>query len=94
MYKQQSVNETWPKDFYNPEELFPLKKYKFASISISGAFNPKPYLERLYGKDWNKIAYREYDHELEKEVEKIKVRLTKEDRVPAKPFGIKKRHCS
>lgn len=39
--------------------------------------------------DWNKIAYRQYDHEHVEEVESVKVTLTPETRKPAQPTSVK-----
>lgn len=47
----------------------------------------------MYGKDWNEIAYREYDHEKEEEVERVKVKLTKSMRLPAQPTEVIERTC-
>lgn len=92
-YAEDEVNRTWPKDVFPPEELFPLVHYKFGKMYIPGPHEHKPYFDRLYGKDWNRVAYREYDHEINEKVEKVKVKLTAADRVPAKPTTIKERKC-
>lgn len=85
----KKVRDTWPKESWDMEELFPLKKYKFGQTVVLGPNKPLDYLDRMYGKDWNKIAYRQYDHEVEEEVEKIKVKLTPEMRKPARPTSVK-----
>ena len=46
-----------------------------------------------YGKDWNEVAYRQYDHKNEEEVESIKVKLTPKMKQPAKPIKTKNRKC-
>jgi lipopolysaccharide cholinephosphotransferase len=86
-YKQ--ARETWPKGYWKQNELFPLKKYNFGEIKVCGPANPLDYFNRMYGKDWNEIAYRQYDHEKEEDVERIKVKLTKEMRKPAQPTKVK-----
>jgi phosphorylcholine metabolism protein LicD len=40
----------------------PLKQYKFGTFLVWGNANPLPYLNDLYGKNWNKIAKRGSDH--------------------------------
>jgi len=83
------ARDMWPKEAWDEDELFPVKEYKFGEIKVLGPAKTKDYLDRMYGKDWNKIAYRQYDHEKEEEVERIKVRLNKEMRKPAQPTKVK-----
>jgi phosphorylcholine metabolism protein LicD len=85
----KKVRDTWPKESWNKNELFPLKRYRFGSSVVLGPANPLDYLDRMYGKSWRNIAYLEYDHEKEEEVEKVKVRLTPEMRKPAQPTKVK-----
>lgn len=89
----KKVRDIWPKAFYNFDNFFPVKEYSFGEFKVYGPKNPKEYLIRMYGKSWNKIAYREYDHEKELDVEKILVKLTKKDKTPAQPTTIKLRQC-
>lgn len=65
------------------EDLYPLRKYKFGEFEIYAAWNPYRYLKDYYGKDWEKIAYMQWDHEKQVEIEKIEVFLTDKDRLPA-----------
>jgi lipopolysaccharide cholinephosphotransferase len=85
----KKVRDTWPKEWWDMDELFPLQKYKFGQTVVLGPNKPLDYLDRMYQKSWNKIAYREYDHEVEEEVKKVKVRLTPEMRKPAQPTSVK-----
>lgn len=62
------VRATWPNGYYNLEEVFPLKRYKFNNFTLMGPNNPIPYLDRLYGKDWNTIVKKWYDHANEKTI--------------------------
>ena len=41
----------WPRAYFLNDELFPLVRYRFGEITISGPTQPIPYLERQYG-DW------------------------------------------
>lgn len=86
------ARETWPKDGFMDTELFPLKNYDFGNFIVLGPNKAEPYLDRLYGDNWNKIAYREYDHSTEEEVEKVIVKLTPEMRKPIK-YHVKDRQC-
>ena len=86
-YKE--ARETWPKEYFSEKELFPLVPYKFGEIIVMGPNRTLSYLNRAYGKDWNKIAYRQWDHEAEESVEKVKVKLTDEMRQPAQPTEVK-----
>lgn len=47
----------WKNDYYRPNDLFPLKEYKFGKLYVLGPKNPDPTLSRLYGKDWKRIGY-------------------------------------
>jgi lipopolysaccharide cholinephosphotransferase len=83
--KYKEARDLWPNEIYYTDQHFPLVKYKFGDNFVYGSNNYKAYLDRMYGKTWNKIAYREYDHEKEEQVDKVIVKLTNKDRVPAKP---------
>jgi phosphorylcholine metabolism protein LicD len=90
---RQSCRDIWPKEYFHVEELYPLRKYQFGDFEVWGPYKCKEYFNRIYGKKWNVEAYREYDHEIEEEVEKVLVKLTKQDRKPAQPTRIRKRNC-
>jgi phosphorylcholine metabolism protein LicD len=88
------ARDAWPKQKFSDKELFPLKPYIFGNFYAHGPQDHKGFFDRLYGKDWNKIAYRQYDHQKEEEEEIIKVKLTSQMREPAKPFDkIKNKKC-
>jgi lipopolysaccharide cholinephosphotransferase len=90
----KAVRDTWPKAVLEEKDLFPVVEYQFGDFNILGPNNYKNYFLKYFGDDWNKIAYREYDHEAEEEVEVVKVKLTNEMRHPAKPYDlVKKRTC-
>ena len=90
----KDAREAWVKEVWEEKDLFPLGEYTFGSFNILGPATHMPYLNQYYGKDWNKIAYREYDHEKEEEVESIKVDLTNKMRKPGQPIDqIKDRPC-
>ena len=85
-YKE--ARDTWPKETYKKNQIDNLTKHIFGSFNMFFPSDHKTYFDRMYGKDWNDIAYREYDHKLEEEVEKKKVKLTAKDRVPAQPIDV------
>lgn len=90
----KEAREVWPKEEWEEKDLFPVGEYDFGDFNILGPNNYKKYFDNYYGKDWNDIAYREYDHEIEEQVERVKVKLTKDMRKPAKPYDeIKDRKC-
>lgn len=81
----KKARDAWPKEAWDEKELFPIVPYQFGEIIVMGPRCVMSYLDRMYGKDWNEIAYREYDHEKEEEVERVKVKLTRDMREPAQP---------
>ena len=89
----KAARDEWPKEKWNEKDLFPFKLYEFGDFEVYGPQNHEKYFTTYYGDDWNKIAYREYDHEAEEEVEKIKVKLTSAMRKPAKPTEVVDRIC-
>lgn len=84
----KSARDTWPEESWYEDELFPLKKYEFGNFEVMGPNKYKDYFERLYGSDWNKVGYVQYDHEKLEEVVSVKVRLTNEMRKKAKPYNM------
>lgn len=81
VYSRWRARLRWYYSFFHHHEAFPLSTVPFgpASIPIPGHY--KMYLERVYGKDWNVIAYKEYDNLREQKVKPIKLQLV--DRSPA-----------
>ena len=80
--------EDWKICYFNTDDLFPLKRYKFGSFEVNGAKNPKPYLDLLYGNDWSTHAYQQFNHKKEKRIEKKKVKLKTKDKKPAYPIEV------
>lgn len=93
VFASDEARKQWSKDYYKVENLFPLHRYKFGQIYVWGARDYIPIFKRVFGPKWNSEAYREYDHEFEEVVKKVKVCLTAKDRVPAKPLKVVKRRC-
>jgi len=94
-YSSGEVRGVWPRAYYEVKDLFPLRKYKFGSFWVWGAYDYRTYFKNQYGKTWNSVAYREYDHEHEESVDdSIKMRLRESDRQPAKPTKVVTRKCA
>lgn len=50
------LRDTWPNEYYLEDELFPLKKYKFANMYLYGPHYPLEHLDRIY-KGWRTVGY-------------------------------------
>ena len=46
--KSQSALKIWPQEVFNKSDIFPLKKYKFGDIELSGPNDAKNILEQVY----------------------------------------------
>ncbi len=70
-------------DYYFANELkLPLPHLPFGPMLIPVSHQPLDYIKRMYGDDWNDVAYVTYSHKNEKNVQKVKVDLI--NRSPAK----------
>lgn len=58
IYSYDYARNMWPKEYFNKEELYPLKKYKFGQIYVSGPRKYLPYCERVWGQQWKKPEFR------------------------------------
>jgi lipopolysaccharide cholinephosphotransferase len=68
----------WPKCFMSYKDVFPLKEYQLGNIIVLGPQNPKPYLDRCYGKSWKKVGYLTQDPKNHFDLDKpIKLKVTK-----------------
>ncbi len=74
-YASKRLREGFKDEYFLYEELEKLEEAKFGPLQIPIPRNAHNILERLYGDDWNEIAYAQYDHKEEKRLEKIKVPL-------------------
>ena len=83
-YADEKPRMLWKTGYYTRSQFDNLKQYKFGNRYLFGISNPKDYLNRMYGKDWNEIAYITYDHKNEVALkEKIKFKLRNENKKPA-----------
>lgn len=53
----------FPQEYFNINNLFPLKEYKFGPLIVTGPNNPYPYLDRTYGSDWKTIRRQNLNHQ-------------------------------
>lgn len=64
------------RDYFTPEELeYPLEELTFGPLQIPVPHAPVNYLTRMYGTEWNDVAYMGYSHRYEESSTKIKVDL-------------------
>lgn len=77
-YAESKPAGWWPKMWIKNSDVFPLKEYKLGAITVLGPKNPKPYLDRSYGKSWSKVGYitQDPDDHLDLD-EPIKLKVTK-----------------
>ncbi|AYV84592.1 MAG: phosphorylcholine metabolism protein LicD [Hyperionvirus sp.] len=87
-YKYPEAKKHFGKCTHPLKDLYPLKDYKFGAYTLKGPRSPYQYLDNCYDSDWNTVAYMQFDHEHEKKYKKIRITLTDDDRVPARPFFI------
>ena len=83
----KKARDTWSKEHYSVKQIEDSEERQFGSYKITCPSGYKEIFDRYFGKDWNVVGYREYDHAKEEEVEKVKVRLTSKERVPAQPIN-------
>lgn len=74
-YASKRLREDFKDEYFLYEELEELEETKFGPLQIPIPRNARNILKRLYGDDWNEIAYAQYDHKEEKCLEEIKVPL-------------------
>jgi lipopolysaccharide cholinephosphotransferase len=56
-YTQEYARTMWPKEYFYEDELYPLRKYKFGNIEVSGPNKYLPYCERVWSKQWQKPKF-------------------------------------
>ena len=87
----EELRNKWPEEYYTPSELFPLKNYKFGSLSLPGPNYPLPYLDRTY-PGWQYVGIMGYDHKNQEKIHE-EVDLNQNDEshklVPYKIFNMK-----
>ncbi len=64
------------RDHYSIQDLqHPLSTLSFGPLEIPVPHRPVKYLKRMYGKDWNDVAYVTFSHKHEQQLPKVKVDL-------------------
>jgi hypothetical protein len=75
-YSLERWREEYPQDYFLHEELaFPLPELPFGPMTIPVPHNSIQYVSRMYGKEWNEVAYIGFYHRYEQFRNKIKVDL-------------------
>lgn len=65
-----------PEDYFTEEDLnFPLPTLPFGPLMLTVPHHYLEYITRVYGEDWNDVAYVQYSHKIEEHLQKIKVDL-------------------
>ncbi len=82
VYSRLLARLEWPHNYFYRDELFPLADRPFGPLSVPCPREHKGYFERVFGADWNEVAYASYDHSREKKLKKQKVELV--DRLSAR----------
>lgn len=70
-FADTEVQDKWPNYYHDIPDLFPLRRYQFASFELTGPNNAIPYLNRAYGTNWRKTAIKSYDHASESSIDEI-----------------------
>ena len=60
-YTSDFAKKTWPKEYFYPDDLFPLRPYKFGNMTVSGPANYEKYATRVWG-DWTSYPWMTYLH--------------------------------
>ena len=58
---EKILRNKWTGEYYSHDELFPLKKYKFGDLNLSGPNYPLGYLNRMY-PDWQIYGIQTFNH--------------------------------
>ncbi|MEM5785990.1 MAG: hypothetical protein AAGU11_01650, partial [Syntrophobacteraceae bacterium] len=81
VYSRFFARRGWPESYFRSDELFPLTTRAFGSAAMPCPGRHEEYLTRVFGADWDSVAYVSYDHRTEKAIMPRKVRLV--NREPA-----------
>lgn len=58
---KEDLRIKWPNEYYFHDELFPMKKYKFGDLYLSGPNYPIGYLNRMY-PEWEYFGIQTFNH--------------------------------
>lgn len=92
VYSYPKAQKIFGHCYFEVDSMYPLQRYRFGSFYLTSVTSEhvKVYLDRCYGSDWEDYAYQMFDHENEKALKKVKVRLSNEDKLPAMPIEFNK----
>jgi phosphorylcholine metabolism protein LicD len=57
-YANPEAAKSWPNEYMYPNEIFPLKRYKFGKITVNGPAKHEDYFVRAWGKNWKKPVFK------------------------------------
>lgn len=77
---------------FRADDVFPLKFFKFGEIEVQGPQNPLPFLNRVYGEDWEEVGREGYQHDTKEKGDGVIMREEIESWRPAMPTGPLIRH--
>ncbi|NGX58526.1 MAG: hypothetical protein K940chlam3_01433 [Chlamydiae bacterium] len=75
--KFSDSKKIWPNEYFTDEEWLHVTDVPFGHLNLKG-LKPKhaqEYLKRDYGDDWNKVAYKNWDHERDGTYKQVKVAI-------------------
>lgn len=84
-YSDAENQKIWPLAWFPHDIFFPLSKYKFGPLLISGINNPKRFLDNFYGSDWESVAVISPKHFKSNHSSSIRTKMTEELFKPALP---------
>ncbi|PTX91653.1 LicD family protein [Opitutus sp. ER46] len=76
VYARLRARLVWPRVYLREDELFPLVERPFGPLRLPCPREHDAYFVRNYGPDWATVAYRTFDHRLERRVARRRVVLT------------------
>ena len=86
-HNNNGCKKKWPNEYFDLNDLFPLRKYKFGAYEVYGPNKYSKFMERNFSKKWNKEAVISHSHS--KNLKKpIIFTMKPEDYEPAKPFFV------
>ncbi len=86
IFLKEQANRTWPRNFFEMDELTPLKLVRFGSFELVSPSKPETYLTRTYGPDWATTARITYDHRTRRFQKEQVFTLSPQNLKPAMPF--------
>lgn len=87
----KAAREHWPKQFFLRRQVFPLRRLPFGEFDVAVPRDGAAFLRRFYGRDWDVVKTKTWDHEHEEEVvDAPKTDLSTRDRLPAQPTALRR----